>query len=120
MLTTQALPIRQFLLTNLARSPRGEYLKLRIPIKTLAMNLDRMGDFPFKHPDDVHYDGPTLIIRGIKSHYVPDDILPLIGRFFPMFKLQDIDSGHWVSSEKPEVFIQGTSFRPRHLTRLIC
>ena len=68
-----------------------------------------MGDFPFNDPDEVRYDGPTLIVRGTKSHYVADDVLPLIGRFFPMFKFVDIDSGHWVMSEKPEDFRQGIS-----------
>lgn len=68
-----------------------------------------MGDFPFNDPDEVRYDGQTLIARGTKSHYVADDVLPLIGRFFPRFKLVDIDSGHWVISEKPEAFRQGTA-----------
>ncbi len=101
------MPVRQFLLTNLVRSSEGENLRLRIPIKTLALNLDKMGDFHFKNPDEVHYDGQTLVIRGTKSHYVADDVLPLIGRFFPMFKLIDIDCGHWVISEKPEAFRKG-------------
>ncbi|KAF6223460.1 hypothetical protein HO133_000303 [Letharia lupina] len=100
----EALPIRQFLLTNLVRSSDGELLRFRIPIKILASSLDKMGDFSFNNPDEVRYDGPTLIVRGTKSHYVADDVLPLIGRFFPMFKLVDIDSGHWVISEKPEAF----------------
>lgn len=54
-----------------------------------------MGDFPFKDPEETRYDGPTLIIRGTKSHYVADDVLPVIGRFFPRFELRDIDCGHW-------------------------
>lgn len=67
-----------------------------------------MGDFPFKDPDQAHYDGPTLVIRGTESKYVPDDVLPLIGRFFPRFVVRDIESGHWVISEKPEAFRQGS------------
>lgn len=66
-----------------------------------------MGDFPFKDPQSVRYDGPTLVVRGSKSPYVPDDILPLIGEFFPRFEVRDIDSGHWVISEKPEDFRSG-------------
>ncbi|MCJ1298163.1 hypothetical protein MMC08_000952 [Hypocenomyce scalaris] len=102
----ESLPIRQFLLTNLVRSPESKYLRFRIPIKTLAAALDNLGDFPFKDPDEARYDGPTLFIRGTKSHYVADEVLPLIGRFFPRFELRDIDSGHWVISEKPEPFKQ--------------
>ncbi|KAL9636107.1 MAG: hypothetical protein Q9164_003033 [Protoblastenia rupestris] len=96
--------IRQFLLTNLVRSPNTHVLCLRIPINTIAANLDNMGDFPFKDPEEVRFDGPTLIIRGIRSHYVANEFLPLIGRFFPIFVLRDIESGHWVISEKPEAF----------------
>lgn len=102
----ETLPIRQFLLTNLVRSPEGQYLRLRIPLKTLAASLDYMGDFPFKNPDEARYDKPTLFVRGTRSHYVVDEALPLIGQFFPRFELKDIDSGHWVISEKPEAFRQ--------------
>lgn len=66
-----------------------------------------MGDFPYNDPDYHRYEGPTLIVRGSKSHYVANDVLPLIGRFFPRFELRDIDCGHWVISEKPEAFRQG-------------
>ena len=66
-----------------------------------------MGGFPFTELDGNHYDGPTLIIRGTKSQYVTDDVLPLIGRYFPRFELCNINSGHWVISEKPEAFKQG-------------
>ena len=90
------------------RSLDGNHLRLRIPIKTLAASLDNMGDFPFKDPDEARYDGPTLFIRGTKSHYVADDVLPLIGRFFPRFEVSDVDCGHWVISEKPEAFRKGT------------
>ena len=105
----QAPSIRQFLLTNLVRSSNGDFLRFRIPIKTLGLSLDYMGDFPFKDPDEVRYDGPTLFIRGAQSHYVADDVLPLIGRFFPRFEVKDIDCGHWVISEKPAEFKDGTS-----------
>lgn len=102
-----ALPIRQFLLTNLTRPPDAKALKFRIPIKVLASSLDYMADFPFRDPDKARYEGPTLFVRGTKSHYVADEALPLIGRFFPRFELLDIESGHWVISEKPEEFRRG-------------
>ena len=78
-----------------------------------------MGDFPFKDPDEAHYEGPTLFVRGTRSRFVPDDVLPLIGRFFPRFELRDIESGHWVVSEKPEPFRQGSPIaRPVTLVEL--
>jgi pimeloyl-ACP methyl ester carboxylesterase len=113
----EALPIRQFLLTNLTRSPDTKALKFRIPIKTLANSLGHLADFPFRDPDEVRYEGPTLFVRGTKSHYVADEALPLIGRFFPRFELLNIESGHWVISEKPEDFRRGVvDFLQRKLT----
>ena len=89
-------------------------------MKTLASNLDNMGDFPYKDPDTCRYEGSTLIIRGTKSHYVADDVLPVIGRFFPRFVVKDIDCGHWVISEKPEEFRQGeASFSSLVASKLI-
>lgn len=103
-----SLPIRQFLLGNLVRGPDGTQT-WQIPVKILANALDNMADFPFTDPDEVRYEGPTLVVRGTKSPYVADEMLPVLGRFFPKFELVDIDSGHWVISEKPEEFRKGKS-----------
>lgn len=99
------LPVRQFLLTNLVREP-GKPLKFRIPVKVLANSLDDMADFPFNNPDEARFSKRALFIRGTKSHYVSDETLPIIGRFFPRFELVDVDCGHWVISEKPEEFMK--------------
>ena len=123
------LGIRQFLLTNLVKVPvpaeaGGSHaqtsqatssgsgkeeteFRFRIPLPTLAKALPNMADFPFKDPETHQFKGPTLIVRGTKSHYVADETLPVIGGFFPKFELLDIDSGHWVMSEKFEEFRQG-------------
>ena len=101
------LPVRQFLLTNLWRPEPSAPLQFRIPINILAKALDKMADFPFTNPDETRFDKPALFIRGTRSRYVSDETLPIIGRFFPRFELVDIDSGHWVISEKPEQFING-------------
>jgi pimeloyl-ACP methyl ester carboxylesterase len=103
------MPIRQFLLGNLYRPAGEKALKFRIPLKILAPQLDGMGDFPFKDPEAVRFEKPTLFVRGTQSKYIPDEALPIIGRFFPRFKLADIDAGHWVISEKPEEFREGRS-----------
>jgi len=85
-----------------------------------------MGDFPYSFPeslvssssssstrgsstpknenDTVFYDGPTLFVRGMQSRYVSDDKLPAIRHFFPKAKIEDVDAGHWLISEKPEDF----------------
>lgn len=99
-----ALPIRQFLLTNLMRDSETGKQRWRIPIKILANALDNMADFPFKDPEEVRYKGPTLMVRGTKSPYVADEMLPTIGRFFPRFRVADVEAGHWLISEKPDEF----------------
>ena len=104
----ESMPIRQFLLGNLARSPDGTQ-KFQIPIKILMNALDNMAAFPFTDPDETRYEGPTLMVRGTQSHYVADEMLPVVGRFFPKFEVVDIDAGHWVISEKPEEFRKGKS-----------
>lgn len=106
-----SLPIRQFLLTNLARDKEDGIQKFRIPVKYLANALDNMADFPFKDPDEARWNGPTLFVRGTKSHYVADETLPIVGRFFPRFEIKDIDCGHWIISERPEEFRQGEGTR---------
>jgi pimeloyl-ACP methyl ester carboxylesterase len=100
------VPVRQFLLTNLMRPEPGAPLKFRIPVNVLTKSLDHMADFPFTNPDEAQFSKRALFIRGTKSHYVSDETLPIIGRFFPRFELVDIDAGHWVISEKPEEFIK--------------
>lgn len=104
---SQSLPIRQFLLTNLVRDSPAHHLRLRIPLEVIASNLENLGDFLSQDAGEAKFEGPALFIRGSKSHYVSDDILPLIKGFFPNFQLLDIDSGHWVMSEKPEEFREG-------------
>lgn len=107
----KSLPIRQFLLSNLYRpmslsptkGPARPY-KFRIPVEILGKTLHNLGDFPFKDPSQVRFLKPALFVRGTLSKYVPDEVIPLIGQFFPYFKLVDIEAGHWVTSEKPEEF----------------
>lgn len=79
--------------------------------------MDNLGDFPFKNPDDVRFNKPALFVRGTKSKYVPDEAIPIIGKFFPRFRMVDIDSGHWVTSEKPEEFRHGVFAYPETLMR---
>lgn len=103
------MSIRQFLLTNLVRSRHGDAPRYhwRIPLSTLAKSLPDLADFPFKDPEQHRYKGPTLVVRGTRSHYVADETLPVIGQFFPQFELLDLDSGHWVMSEKFDEFRAG-------------
>lgn len=103
----KSLTIRQFLLGNLHRPSDGSKTqKFRVPLHVLAKALDHLGDFPFKDPSEVRFVKPALFIRGTHSKYVPDEVIPLIGQFFPKFELVDVEAGHWVISENPEAFRQ--------------
>ncbi|GFF34685.1 LOW QUALITY PROTEIN: abhydrolase domain-containing protein C22H12.03 [Aspergillus udagawae] len=101
-----ALPIRQFLLTNLVRAEDSQKMKFRIPLSVLGPAIPAMADFPFREPGSVTYDGPTLFIRGTKSNYVSDDMVPAIKKFFPNAEIADVEAGHWLISENPEAFRQ--------------
>ncbi|KAI0434645.1 alpha beta hydrolase fold family [Xylaria sp. FL1042] len=114
------IAIRQFLLGNMHRvavasdAENGEeegkkkknVVKFRIPLDILAKSLDNLGDFPFRNPDEARFEKPALFVRGTHSKYVPDEAIPVIGRFFPRFSLVDIEAGHWVISEKPAEFLK--------------
>ncbi|KHO00896.1 uncharacterized protein MAM_01674 [Metarhizium album ARSEF 1941] len=99
-------PIRQFLLGNLYKVPGESMQRFRIPLETLERSLAHLGDFPYKRARKRRFEKPALFVRGTKSHYVADDVLPAIGEFFPRFRLVDIDAGHWLISEQPEAFRQ--------------
>lgn len=103
----QSLSIRQFLLGNLHRKPGQNTQTFNVPVDTLGVALGHLGDFPFKDPTQVRFEKPALFVRGTKSKYVPDEVLPVVGQFFPRFHLVDIDAGHWVISEQPEEFRRG-------------
>ncbi len=65
--------------------------KFRLPLTILAKSLGHLGDFPFKDPSEVRFEKRALFVRGTKSTYVPDEVLPLVGQFFPRFELVDIE-----------------------------
>ncbi|KAI1462220.1 alpha/beta-hydrolase [Annulohypoxylon moriforme] len=109
------IAIRHFLLGNLYRpSPPSSSStssgplpqKFRVPLDILGRSLNHLGDFPFKDPSVARFEKPALFVRGTRSPYVPDEVIPLIGQFFPRFRMVDIEAGHWVISEKPEEFLR--------------
>lgn len=95
------------MLANLYRAPGEKVQKFQIPLDILGKSLNNLGDFPYKRPQDRRFGKPALFVRGTKSQYVADDVLPAIGEFFPRFRLVDVNAGHWLISEQPEAFRQG-------------
>lgn len=99
-----SLPIRQFLLTNMRKDPSGEGYKSRVPLTIIGRQLDNISGWPFNYQHS-RWNGDSLFIRGTQSGYIADEYVASIGLFFPRFLLEDIDCGHWVTSEAPDAFI---------------
>ncbi|RLV95727.1 Abhydrolase domain-containing protein IMO32 [Spathaspora sp. JA1] len=100
-------PIRQFLMTNLDRGKKHEHIKSKIPLDIIgdAVNKGIISSWPFDSNLVQWSKGPVLFIRGTKSVYVSDEVIPEIGKYFPNFEVRDVDCGHWVISEKPNEFM---------------
>lgn len=101
-----SIVVRQFLLTVLQRvkdEETGQFrFKSRIPLGILndAIVKGNIANWEF-NPWVHRYTGPSLFVRGTQSHYIADEYIVDIGRFFPNFEVKDIDAGHWLNTEKP-------------------
>lgn len=93
--------ISQFVGKNLKKKDGGGF-EWRVGLnemlrnaRTLSLNPEQNEIAPISHP--------TLIIRGLKSHYIQDeDVADLIPRFFNRAKLVSIEgAGHMAHSDKP-------------------
>ncbi|KAF8896675.1 alpha/beta-hydrolase [Infundibulicybe gibba] len=98
--------IRMFLLTNLifSKSPSTP-AKFQIPLHILGDAIDEIGSFPYE-PGQRTWDGRTLFVKGAKSAYINRHSLQVAQSLFPHMKLEELDTGHWVHSEKPNEFKQ--------------
>lgn len=99
--------IRQFLLTNVNRGKKDDPCTSKIPLDVIgdAVTAGNIASWPYDPAISRWTRGPALFVRGTESKYVPDEIIPDIGRFFPDFEVKDIKAGHWLISEKPQEFM---------------
>lgn len=97
-----AIQTRLFLLTNLRRTADG--LRLRVGIEEIEDDYASILDVPESITAGKSFAGPTLVIRGTRSDYVPDNTLPIFKEVFPEFKLVDLDGGHWLHAEQTDAF----------------
>jgi esterase len=99
------LPLRRFLLKNLARDGDGK-LFWKINLRGLAENYPQLVE-PISHA--VPFEKPTLFIRGGKSDYVTADDERLIRQLFPRAVIKTIaDAGHWIHADRLEAFLDLT------------
>jgi len=95
--------VRAFLLQNLAREDGG--FAWRINLDAIAMNMDDIIGWP--DAGGARFDGPTLVVRGERSDYVPRGSRPEFERLFPDLRIETVaGAGHWVHAEKPEAFLE--------------
>ncbi len=104
--------VRSFLLQNLRRQPispaepgsSGAAWRWQLNIELLDDQLGELGDWPIELVGP--YLGPTLWLAGANSRYVLPDYAPAMRQLFPRVQLVTVkESGHWVHSDQPEVFL---------------
>ncbi|MFL6108661.1 MAG: alpha/beta fold hydrolase [Marmoricola sp.] len=110
---TQEVPnkvVRSFLLQNLRRET-GEDGRSRWRwqpnLEGLRRSLPQIKSWPSEDLGPARYDGPVLWIGGETSSYITDEYAPAMDALFPRNRRVTIKgAGHWVHSEKPEVFLE--------------
>lgn len=110
---TDAVPsatVRSFLLQNLRRedADHGGGWSWQPNLEVLGRDLAALSGWP---EDELAgtppYDGPTLWVGGSESAYVRPEYVAAMDRWFPTNRRVTVKgAGHWVHSEKPEVFIE--------------
>jgi pimeloyl-ACP methyl ester carboxylesterase len=97
--------VRSFLLQNLRRDPTSETgWRWQMNLALLGGRLADLGDWP--DLETPPYPGPVLWIAGGRSDYITPDYAPAMRALFPRTQLFTVkNSGHWVHSEQPEIFV---------------
>ncbi len=91
--------VRQFLLTNLINT-EGQ-LQWRINLPALKANYATL-----IAAVNVHFDQPSLFIRGERSDYVNDRDITELQQHFSQAQVVTLPTDHWVHAEQPQLFIQ--------------
>ncbi|XP_008471054.1 protein ABHD11-like [Diaphorina citri] len=95
--------VRQFILTNLKL--KGKQIIWQCNLDSLQTQFfNHMINFP--QPGEKTYGGPTLFIGGGRSDFIRQEDHPGIKSLFPRAEITYIeDAGHWVHSQKPDLFV---------------
>jgi esterase len=98
--------VRGFLLQNLHRE--GGAWTWRPNLRVLREQMSVIGGWSDDYVAGLApYDGPTLWIGGSESPYVRDEYAAPMEALFPRVRRVTIKgAGHWVHSEKPDVFLE--------------
>lgn len=93
--------VRQFLLKNLSRAQEGGFV-WKINLAAIDQNIKEMTATLVVQGE---YTGPTLFIIGERSNYYAFGDEHLIVKYFPNYKMVELQTGHWVQAEKPKEFV---------------
>ena len=97
--TIPNLRVRQFLLTNLVKNEAQ--LQWRINLPALKANYATL-----IAAIAVHFEQPSLFIRGERSDYVQASDIAELQQHFTQAEFVSLPTDHWVHAEQPELFIQ--------------
>ena len=100
--------VRQFLLTNVKRGRKEDVITSKVPLDVIgkAITAGNIASWPYDLNIVRWTGGPALFVRGTNSPYVPDEVIPDIGKYFPDFEVRDVEAGHWLISENPKAFME--------------
>lgn len=98
--------VRSFLLQNLRRE--GDAWRWQLNLDVLGDELAEVSGWPEDQLEGASpYPGRVLWIGGARSDYVRDEYAPAMDRWFPHNRRVTVkDAGHWVHSERPDVFLE--------------
>jgi pimeloyl-ACP methyl ester carboxylesterase len=98
--------VRSFLLQNLRRD--GDGWRWQVNLDVLGEDLRRVSGWPEDRLGDAPaYTRPVLWVGGETSGYVREEHAAAMDRWFPHNRRVTVKgAGHWVHSERPEVFLE--------------
>lgn len=103
--------VRQFVLTNLVSgggSPSGTKYQWKVNVESIHAGFRDILAFP--DHSGKRYTGPTCLIRGGNSKYVPFESMRNFIGLFPNTKLVTIaDAGHWLQAQMPDEFCRSVN-----------
>lgn len=98
--------VRQFVMTNLTLVEEQSQRKYRWRVNLEAVYAAFPSIMSFPVQTGRVYNGPTCVIRGGKSRYVPFEAMKTFTSLFPQSKLVTIpEAGHWLQAQAPDDFV---------------